>query len=82
MEFYLGGSQLAHLRFKVNIPCSTAQISPAETTWSPGHVCLPSIKTCIRSSHHGPAETNLTRNPEVSGSIPGLAPWVKDPVLP
>ena len=26
--------------------------------------------------------TNLTRNREVKGLIPGLTQWVKDPVLP
>ena len=29
----------------------------------------------------GAEETNLTRNHEVLGLTPGLAQWVKDPVL-
>ena len=33
------------------------------------------------SSHRGAVETNLTKNHEVSGSIPGLAQRVKDLVL-
>ena len=36
----------------------------------------------FRSSHHGAVEMNPTRNHEVAGSIPGLAQWLKDPVLP
>ena len=35
-----------------------------------------------RSSHRGSAEMNLTSVPEVAGSIPSLAQWVKDLVLP
>ena len=32
--------------------------------------------------HCGSAETNLTSIREDTGLNPGLAPWVKDPVLP
>ena len=34
------------------------------------------------SSRHGAAETNLSRNHVVVGSIPGLTQWDKDLVLP
>ena len=35
-----------------------------------------------KSSHHGVAETNLTRNYKVESLIPGFAQWVEDPALP
>ena len=40
------------------------------------------IESSLWSSYCGAAETNLTRNHEVVGSIPGLAEWVKDLALP
>ena len=39
-------------------------------------------KCVCGSSRRGAAEMNPTRNHEVAGLIPGLAHWVKNPVLP
>ena len=41
----------------------------------------PSREEGIGSSHRGSAVTNPTKIHEDAGSIPGLAQWVKDPVL-
>ena len=39
------------------------------------------FKKGLGSSSRGTAETNLTRNHEVVGSIHSLTQWVKDPAL-
>ena len=64
-------SESLHLRLQY---CDFEQLSPCPTT-----ICKMVIN---RSSHCGSAEMNPTNIHEDAGLIPGLAQWVKDPVLP
>ena len=62
----------------LNIPCPVNHSKFEEET----HILsiLSSVKN-HGSAHCGPAETNQTRNHEVSGSTPGLVQWIKDLAL-
>ena len=70
-------------------PRHSCPLIPCHGAVSPSFIrCLPSmsvskvwIKSWLWSSHCGATETNLTRNHEVAGSIPGFTWWVKDLAL-
>jgi len=64
--------------------CDSPQTAAFAPLWfilkSAARVLLKKKKK-MRSSHRGSVETNLTRNHEVVGLIPGFALWLKDLVL-
>ena len=65
---------LAKFETRMEIPGAAVMIHSNE-----GKITL---ETHVGSSRHGVAETNLTSIHGDPGSIPGLAQWVKDSVLP
>ena len=55
----------------------------AKCVWHDVHLFqAETLRAILWSSLRGTAETNLTRNHKVAGSIPGLAQWANDLTLP
>ena len=73
------GSDLA-LLWLWRKPAAGAPIQPL--SWELPYAAPVALKYKIGSFRSGAAETNLARNHEVLGSIPGLTQWIKDLVLP